>query len=511
MPRGTKKEIYNINPGGVREDVNPVTIPDGHLLSSSNWLTRRGVGLPRPGYLQVSTQLVSADRVTGIGFRGSPLLGDNTVFHTITKAYHWNGASATDITGTWTTSTADDLVRMTTYVSGGVVYLVRINELNAADKWNGAGSFANIAAAPTGRDITTVGPYLLVGRAGGDDYAVQWNSLNDIDTWPASNLARLTDTPGRIIAVKALTPLSVAIYKEDSVYLGTLQAAKNAFQFQLIAYTPGPVSTAAVVAALGAHYWLAENMSLFRFDGNPPQAWTTSLGTTLFQTFNFGNKKQTHGAMLDRDASEIWFWYPDISGSMKRAFSVNLVSQAINPHSFPIDITASADWTKASQLTIDGLDNFSLTIDGLDAFFATIDAMSSPSQASAVIADTAANFYRFGPYTTDHGTNIAWHFEYGYRPTAGIEARAEIDGVVSYWTHAPGSLPVTIQLTATDSIGEQDTAFQRTINLFNDTNHQVIFRGVRGKWIKVKHSGSMSAEGLEHRGAAVLCWPRAMV
>jgi hypothetical protein len=29
--------------------------------------------------------------------------------------------------------------------------------------------------------------------------------------------------------------------------------------------------------------------------------------------------------------------------------------------------------------------------------------------------------------------------------------------------------------------------------------------------VKVKHSGNINLEGLEHRGSAVLCWPRAMV
>jgi len=511
MPRGIKKEIYNISPGGVREDINPLTIPDGHLLSSLNWLTRRGIGTPRPGYAQVGSQLSSADRITGIGFRGSPLDGNNVVLHTLTKAFSWDGATATDITGTWTASTADQLVRMVTYVSGGTIYLVRINEANAMDKWNGAGSFANVAAAPTGRDITTVGPYLFVGAAAGDNYAVQWNSANDIDTWPAGNLARLVDTPGKIIAVKALTPLSVAVYKEDSVYLGTLQAAKVAFQFQLIAHLAGPVSTAAVVAALGAHHWLGHNMTIMRFDGTQPQAWTVSVGATLTNNFDFANKARTHGCVFDRDAAEVWFWYPDTNAAIKRAISINVLTQAANPHTFTHNITASSDWTKFTALTIDGLDAFSSTIDGLDADFPSIDSMTSPSQPSALLGDSSGNFYRFGPYTNDAGTAIAWNFEHGFRPAGGIENRAEIDAVASYWTQAPVSLTVTMALTTTDSTGGQDVASTDTFDILTDSNHLKTFRGKRGKWVKIKHSGSMSAEGLEHKGAAVTCWPRAMV
>lgn len=511
MPRGLKKELYNISPGGVREDVNPLTIPDGHLLSSLNWLTRRGVGKPRPGYAQVGSQVAAADRIIGIGFRGSALDGNNVVLHTLTAAYSWDGTSLGTITGTWSASTADQLVRMVTYVSSGTIFIVRINEANAMDKWNGAGAFANVAAAPTGRDITSVGPYLFVGAAAGDNYAVQWNSANDIDTWPASNLARLVDTPGKIIAVRALTPLSVAVYKEDSVYLGTLQAAKTAFQFQLVAHLAGPVSTAALVSALGAHHWLGDNMTVLRFDGTQPQAWTISLGATLTNNFDFANKKRAHGCLLDRDAAEVWFWYPDVEGNIKKAISINILTQAANPHTFAHNITASADWTKFTSLTIDGLDAFSSTIDGLDADFASIDAMTAPSQPSGMLADSSGNFYRFGPYSNDGGTAIPWHFEHGYRPAAGIEHRAELDAVVSYWTKAPVSLTVTLAVTTTDSAGEQDTATTDTFDVLTDSNHLKTFRGKRGKWVKIKHSAASSAEGLEHRGAAVLCWPRAMI
>ena len=327
----------------------------------------------------------------------------------------------------------------------------------------------------------------------------------------AANLARLVDTPGKIVAVKALTPLSVAVYKEDSVYLGTLQASKTAFQFQLIAHVAGPVSTAAVVAALGAHHWLGHNMTIMRFDGTQPQAWTISLGSTLTGNFDFANKKQTHGCVIDRDAAEVWFWYPDVTATIKRAVSINVLTQAANPHLFTHNVTASSDWTQFSSLTIDGLDAFSSTIDGLDSDFASIDSMTAASQPSAILGDSSGNFYRFGPYANDAGTAIAWNFEHGFRPAAGIENRAEIDAVVSYWTKAPVSLTVTLALTTTDSVGDQDVASTDTFDVLTDTNHLKTFRGKRGKWVKIKHSAAMSAEGLEHKGAAVLCWPRSMV
>jgi len=36
------------------------------------------------------------------------------------------------------------------------------------------------------------------------------------------------------------------------------------------------------------------------------------------------------------------------------------------------------------------------------------------------------------------------------------------------------------------------------------------FPNTRGMWIKVKHSGTKSRAQLEHRGSAILAWPRKM-
>lgn len=512
MPRGIKKEVFNVSPGGVREDVNPATIPDGHLLSSNNWLVRRGTGGPRPGHAQVNSAVASADRITGIGFRGSPLTGDNVVLHTLTKAYSWNAVTLTDITGTWTTTTASKPVRMVTYMSSGTLLCVRINEDNAMDKWDGTGTFANVAAAPAGRDIASVGGYLMVGAAAGDDYLVQWNSLNDVDTWPALNIARLVDTPGKIIGVKALNPLSCAIYKEDAIYIASLQAAQTAFQFQLVSPTTGPMSPAAIVATQGKHYWLAEDYAVYSFDGAQAHVLTAALGTAVFTNLNNSNRRQAHGTLMQRDSNELWFWYPDTTSSeVKKGFSIDLSTQAIFPHTFPQSITASSSWTKLNSTTIDGLGAYSSTIDGLSTPFPTIDSMVGTATPSMILGGSDGKFYQFGGNATDAGTAIAWEFTHGFRPVAGLENRAELDALVSYWKKRTSSFTVTATLTASDSIGDAETSTSGTFDLETDSNHLVTFRGIRGKWVKVKHAGTANVGNIEHRGSAVLSWPRSMV
>lgn len=520
MPRGSHKEVFNVTPGGVREDLNPATIPDGQYGQSLNWLTRRGKGRPRPGYKAVAT-VAAADAIIGIGFRGSPNLGNNLIVHTLTAGYHYDGSTVNTITGTWSASTATDLVRITTYVSGGTIYAVRLNEANAMDSWNGTGNFADVAAAPSGRDITALSGYLLVAKRNSDPYAVGWNSLNDIATWPAGNLARLVDTPGEVIAVKALSPLSAAVYKEDCVYLATLQAAATAFQFQFVDYCPGPLSPAAVIATQGAHYWIGEDLSLYRFDGSRVELVSSALGKTLFETLNFANAAQVHGMVMLRESPELWFWYPSLAeGGVRRGLSFNILTQAVNPHSYPISITASAPWTKLSQLTIDGLDAYASTIDTLDEDFTSLDSMTAPTSSAAIIGDSVGTFHRMGIDHTDNGTPIAWEFESGYRPVGGLDATAELDGIASYWDQGPASVSIQVTVTVSNNLSEDSIdgeAFQvgafavdsASVLEYNFLSLRQI--GFRTKWVKVKHQGVRSDARLAHHGFAVLCWPRAMV
>ncbi len=511
MARGTIKDILSIDPGGVREDLNAAAIPDGNLLSSSNWLTRRGIGRPRPGYQQVDSALAAADRIIGIGFRGSAEDGTNVVLHTLSAAVHWDGTSQTVITGTWSASAVDQLVRMETFVTGGTTWLARVNEANAVDKWDGTGSaFQNIAAAPSGRDLLSIGNRLIV--AGTDDFTVQWSDFNDLDTWSAANTAVLLETQGRIVGGKALTPLSFAVYKDDSVILGTVQASRIAFQFQFIGHVPGPLSPACIVRTGGVHYWLAEDYAIYSFDGSRIRVVTSALGTTLFDTIRFADRGGAHGALLQLESPETWFFYPDqASGGVRRAASVNIANGAVNSHIFTRDITASSNWQKQQSLSYDDLPDFSATIDGLSTPFSTINSMTGTAGASAIIGDINGNFYQFGRPADDEGTAIPWEFIHGFKVPAGIGKRLYLDGIVSYWTQTSPSLTVTVGVTPSDALSDAETETTSTFDTNTASNHLLTTPNTIGQWYKIRHAASSAVEGLEHRGAAIIGWPRSMV
>ena len=518
--RGTISTGLSITPGGVREDINPPNIPEGWLLGSNNWLTLKGRGRARPGYVQIDAAVASGNTIIGIGQRGSDQLVDNIVIHTLTAAYHWNGSDQTVITGTWATSTEDQPVRFTTFRSGTTIWLARINAANAIDKWDGSGSaFQNVSAAPAGRDVTSTQEHVIVARP--SEMGVQWSDQNDIDTWPSANIAFLTDTPGDVVAVESIGPLSFAVYKEDAVFLATRQAALTAYKFQFIALTSGPVSAAAVVAFPWGHIWLGKDNVFYIFDGSRvrPMDGSRGLVATLGTNLHVTNRGRTHAMRFRRTEDQAWFIYPDAStGDLTRMVSMVIKDPlspqgtiALNPHTLPTAISASAAWQDRTDLTIDTLDGFSTTIDGLDNTWSTINAMSNPGESVSLLGDTAGQFYQFGIAVTDDSTAIAWEFIHPHRATAGEDKRFFSDGVSSYWPVTSQALTVTAGITFSDSLSDAETEATDTLATNTDSNHHITFANKRAKWAKVRFAGASTLSDLEYRGARFYAFPLPMV
>lgn len=519
MPRGSAKYPLPISPGGVREDEG-LLLKDGEFLSSRNWLVRGQDGMPRPGYSILAT-LDSNDRVIGVGFRGSRDDPGTLYVHTLTKGYVYNGATFSDVTGTWSASQPTNPVRFTSYTNAGGTTIYRVNLVNAVDKSTG-GAFANIASAPTGIDITICSSRGMVARAGGNRQRVQWSNFNDLDTWGAADFAELSETGGDMVACRAFGPLRAGVYMDDAVYLAIARAAKQPFQFDLVSECPGPASPSALLEREGVHYWLGKDGVVRTFDGSRVRPFNDHgdhLAKTLRDTFEWSERLQAWGFVLQAPQPELWFFYPVTSTSdINYAISVNLATGAMNPHIFGHSLSAGAAWVNQSTLTIDGLDAFSATIDGLDAIFPTIDSMGGASFASAVVAGLDGKVYRFGNASVDDGLPIPWEFVHGWKTPAGQENILHLDCLVSYWKKLADSLVVTAGITLSDSLSEDeptDPEWTATFDLLTGTNHQMNFEGLttpqrRGKFVRVRHAAASSRPGIAHRAAAILGWPRNM-
>ena len=510
MPRGTDKLLLSAEPGGMTEIANLAGIPTGRWATVKNFVSLEGVLKGRPGYDLMGSQLAAMDDIIGFGFRGTLFSEPNLVVHTISAAYEWDGSAFNAITGTWTTTSTDEHVRFQAFSQGGTVYLLRINPDNAIDEWNGTGNFTSTSGSPpAGIDIISAGGRVVVIKAAGDQDRIQWSGINDRTSWPSTNIALLRDTPGSLMAARSFAANSFAIYKDDSVSLGTVTGQTNPFQFQVVAHVAGPVSPSSVVSFEGKHFWFANDGNIYRFDGGRIRKFASDLSRTIRDTFDWGNRLKAHGMILPLTEPQLWFFYPDATndGLLTRGLSVNINTEQQQIHEFAHSITASAAWTSQPSLTIDQLTG---TIDDLDLQYSSIDAMGSAATRTSLVGESTGHVSRFNASTQDRGTDYSWELDSGWRAIGGVEHSFFMDGVQSYWTQEGSSKTVTVGLKVSERINDAETESTDTIDISSDVNHLVTFRDQRGKWARARFAGTGATTATAFRGGALLGWQRNM-
>jgi len=516
VPRGTIQNLLRPDPGGVREDLSPALLPEGWYLATTNWLHRRGKGRPRPGYT-LHTTATDALRVIGLGFRGSKQLGNNLVIFTLNHQYHFDGTTLSNIShASYTTSATNQLVRSLTFTQGGTDYILAVNAANDLMEWSGTGVFTTTSGSPpSGKDVFILGNRVVVCQPDGAMYRVRWSGFGDRTSWPTTvNQTDLRDTSGNVIGGAPFSPNTAAIYKDDCIYLATLQAAQEPFQFQFVGLVPGPVSAGVIVNALGVHYWLGEDFSIYKFDGAEPKIVSAGLTKTIGTNINFSDRDTSFGfASITQDLREVWFFYPNRNGYFN-AVSCNILTNALNHHTFGKNvITAASEW-RMGGATIDGLDSYSTTIDGLDSVYATIDAMDGTSPVNPQILLGASNgeVHIFNEtYLNDNGSTIAWNFRDRWIAPGANQARVHVDAVDTLWTDTDTALSIAVGVFVTDKMSDTETSTISNFEVSTDEQHLLTFANKRGKMVSVEHSGSGVVDGLEYIGGILTSWPRGRV
>lgn len=478
-------------------DLNPATIPEGHWLSSSNMMVRNGVVVPRPGYADIGNGAMPAgDRITGAFARGAlqSIYGDVPIIQTHTKTYAVViGGSTYDITGSWTTSSLP--TRFCHWQQSNQYWNLRVNPDNAVDYWDGAltpTSYTDIAAAPNGNDVCTVGPYVVVGgtKASGTNERnwVSWCAANDATTWPAGNVNHFREYVGEVTAVRAMNQRSFIAFQSVSLSIGSLQAAKTAFQFAQVQWIEGPLGPGWVCLAYGKVYWLGHNGVFYVFDGarvekmsDSIEPWLRSeLGLQLSSSVFVCSSRWENGGKF------IVFFFNNTSATAYASIILNVETGAIYPCILQDDIAAA--------YTV----KYGIGSAYVDYLFG---------------GGTDSKVWAFNPATkTDNGTAIPWNFEFGYRPLTDVEDRGKLDGVSSYFKKTSSSCTVTVSVTLSDGIDDSETATTDTFDTNTAGNHLKTFRSLDPKkWIKLKYSGTQAVDDLEYRGSIVTAWERSMI
>ncbi|HEY7710633.1 MAG TPA: hypothetical protein VIG57_11450, partial [Candidatus Entotheonella sp.] len=207
---------------GIRPDVDDFHIPPDALRSTSyNWLWQDGKIVTRPGLTAYGP--ATTGRPTGIFSYRDHNQNYKLVMATTTGWWAYNTSTGlwVDITGAGLPiSTATQRTVFRAFNTGGVVYALGVNRINAPYAWDSDFThdyalFGGSPPAPVAGSIAICADRVLLGAlaVSGGGTQVDVSAFQDhTDGWGTVQTTTLVDTPGYIICMQELGANQTAIY-----------------------------------------------------------------------------------------------------------------------------------------------------------------------------------------------------------------------------------------------------------------------------------------------------------
>lgn len=222
-----------------------------------------------------------------------------------TTANTWDSISATDFTGDntnqffFTTVTESELLIIT-------------NGFDKIRKWNGSGNNSVLGGnPPVSRYCTYLSPYLLIAYTteSGDilPWKIRWSDTDNPEEWSTGNSGSYlaSDEPSPIQNIKKLNEF-VALYKQDSLYLGRKVATSDIFIFEPIKSGIGLAAPKAVAEADGQHYFLGLD-DIYVWNGIREQSIGKDVRDEIFTRINRTLINKCFAVHV-QEVNEIWFF-----------------------------------------------------------------------------------------------------------------------------------------------------------------------------------------------------------
>lgn len=221
-----------------------------------------------------------------------------------------------------------------------------------------SGNFAAIVGAPKAAIIEPVAGFIMAfDYNDGTDTPDGWfcSALFDQTDWTPSIATqsangRLLETPGRIVAGKALGSDIVA-YKSDSMYLGRYVGPPLIWQWQRIPGRIGTFSQESVVVADNRHWFVGAD-DFWMFDGTRPVSIGAPVREWFFRQANPDDRFKIW-ALHDEPRGMIWWYY--YNGNTTRLNKAIVYNYKLNRWGH-VDSQIDIPFAYASgQVTYDGL------------------------------------------------------------------------------------------------------------------------------------------------------------
>lgn len=471
MPRGEPTPLVPVV-GGIRQDQVPALIdPTQHLWRSQNVVPRFGELRLRPGLRKV--QLLGGPGGRGAGGVFYKTLG-GTAVHVVASTTKWwkqSGSTWTDISGAVTlTGDADNPARFAVFPSGGVNLLLGVNNKDKPKQYNHSlAAFSDLTAAPdTARDITVAGGYVLLGNvveAGvRSPFRVRASASNDPTTWPANFFWNLTSLGDEIVAIRRLGRTAFIVHNTESQWVGSPQAGTLPFTIELLEERPGPVSPSAIVSFGGAQYYLARDSRIYRANGVGVEAVSDPIDRLFQQDPTYainGTLRQRAWGVYRRSGRAIWWVYPGLSqGDPSTAVRYDLRTGALDPHVFPVALTAGWPGDDIASVTWADLAGFTWTT--LAQTYPTWASMGGTLTPIEFLLSSQGVAYRFVDDVDDDGVPLTAFWEYPLRAWLGADQLQTIDSVESSFEQQTGGPLVTVSVGKSEALAEPDFSLSYT-------------------------------------------------
>ena len=310
-----------------------------------------------------------------------------------------------------------------------------------------------------GLDITTAASRLVAIEL---PYYVWWSDIYSYQ-FPALNFYTALDTPGKVVAIRNLGALGIAVYKEDCIVVGYSQPGSpaNAFRFEVRRYVPGPAGPSAVVEAEGRHFIMTSRGRIGMFDGSQFDWIGDGIWPYMLGDFDFDDRHQTHG-FYDETHGQVWFVYPRVSDAGNGPTGLAIVTLPRPMWGVP----SYGVWAGALALPASCSNTLKLTT----GYAGLVMRSDSGNEDAEVIAD-AVSYSSFG----DDETDFNCFLQTGLQPTGEIIS-VEIEPLLQRGAdHGVCTLSPVTSYTLDNSGGTVGTA--QTIDL--EATSPVI-RDVRG-------------------------------
>jgi len=134
--------------------------------------------------------------------------------------------------------------------------------------------------------------------------------------WYPSDILRLADTPGEIVALQEMGTQQIVVYKTDSIYTLTAQSGISPFAPSLRASgIQGPVGPRAVVALNDqTHLYLGRDGGIYLFSGGTPQSIGDQFRSWISREIDAESYADDSFMHFDAENNEVHVYYP-VKGS----------------------------------------------------------------------------------------------------------------------------------------------------------------------------------------------------